>query len=324
MDRVQPRIEPRMDAMIDIPIVDIRAEPQLDSIPQLRVERDLQPRVAPPARQPQRRAGSPRAIERLQPEKPRFSMARTLVVLFSLAVIGAAGYGMNLAVQKVNSRKIGTVHIEGALTFVTEEQIKQTVGADVTTSLIGVDLAAIKQKLEALPWIREAEIRRQWPDALTIYVEEEIAIARWGDKQLLNQQGQVFEPETIAEQVQLPLLAGPEHSEQKVMRQYQEFNQLLYPLGVRIRDLTLNESGSYELTLINGVRVKLGREDVLERLRRLVVFLESEHGRDLQDVEAIDLRYRNGLAVARRQSVSSETSVKKVQQSTKVDGLVVR
>jgi hypothetical protein len=45
---------------------------------------------------------------------------------------------------------------------------------------------------------------------------------------------------------------------------------------------------------------------VLERLRRLVVFLESEHGRDLQNVESIDLRYRNGLAVARRAEVSEE------------------
>ena len=318
MDKAQSRVEPRMDSIIDIEM-DISMEPRLEPTPELRVERELKPRVAPPAREPQRRQGAPKAIERLQPEKPRFNFARTLVLLFSLAVIGAAGYGMNLAIQKVNSRKISTVHIEGSLTFVTEEQIKQTVGTDVMTSLIAVDLGAIKEKLEALPWIREAEIHRQWPDALTIYVEEETAIARWGEKQLLNQQGQVFEPEHIDEQLMLPLLAGPEHGEQKVMRQYQEFNQLLYPLGVRIRDLTLNDSGSYELTLINGVRVKLGREDVLERLRRLVVFLESEHGRDLQDVEAIDLRYRNGLAVARRQNVTE-----KVQRGSKVDGLVKR
>ncbi|MES2605968.1 MAG: cell division protein FtsQ/DivIB [Pseudomonadota bacterium] len=301
MDRpMQPRIEPRFGADVQ------------PGIPTLT-------RQAPPRRPAPATTTAARPIERMQQpvESRRVSAGRLLVLLFSFAVIGAAGYGMNLAIQKVNSRKIGMVHIEGALTFVTEEQIKQTVGADVTTSLIAVDLVTIKQKLEALPWIREAEIRRQWPDAINIYVEEEIAIARWGAKQLLNQQGHVFEPESIEEQLLLPLLAGPENSEQKVMRQYQEFNQLLYPLGVRIRDLTLNDSGSYELTLINGVRVKLGREDVLERLRRLVVFLESDHGRDLQDVEAIDLRYRNGLAIARQQSVSS-----KVQQGNKVDGLV--
>ncbi len=266
------------------------------------------------------RPQAPRAIERLAPpvERPRANAGRVLVLLFSVAVIGAAGYGAQLAVDKINSQRVELVHIEGNLTFVSEEKIKETVGVEVSTSLIAVDLALVKQKLEALPWIREAEIHREWPNAISIFVEEEIAIARWGQDQLLNQQGQVFRPDSIDDQLQLPLLAGPELSEAKVMRQYQEFNQLLYPLGVRIRDLTLNDSGSYELTLINGVLVKLGREDVLERLRRLVVFLESEHGRNLQDVESIDLRYRNGLAVKRRQDFSGDT------RGRKADALVAR
>lgn len=261
-----------------------------------------------------RKPQAPRAIERLAPpERRQVSAGRVMVLLFSVAVIGAAGYGVTLAVEKINSQRVELVHIEGNLTFVSEEKIKQTVGAEVSTSLIAVDLALVKEKLEALPWIREAEIHREWPNAISIYVEEEIAIARWGQDQLLNQQGQVFRPESIDDQLQLPLLAGPEHSEAKVMRQYQEFNQLLYPLGVRIRDLTLNDSGSFELTLINGVRVKLGREDVLERLRRLIVFLESENGSNLQGVESIDLRYRNGLAVQRRRDLSGDTSGRKAE-----------
>ncbi len=124
---------------------------------------------------------------------------------------------------------------------------------------------------------------------------------------MLNQQGQVFQPATTLEQQALPQLSGPDNSELKVMSQYQEFNQLLYPLGVRIRDLTLKPNGSYELTLTNGIEVKVGREDVLERLRRLVLFLGSEQGRDLQNVQAIDLRYRSGLAVAWRPAISGMT-----------------
>lgn len=254
-------------------------------------------------RQPPPRGAAPR-MQPIAPRRKWVSVTRVLVLLIAFGITGVVGYGVHIAVQKVNSQKVAMVHIENSLTFVTEQQIKDTVSKYVTASLIAVDLDGMKAELEALPWIREAVVRRQWPDALTIHVEEEIAIARWGTDQLLNQQGQVFQPDSIEEQMQLPLLAGPVDSEQKVMRQYQEFNQSLYPLGVRIRDLTLNASGSYDLTLINGVRVKLGRRDVLERLRRLVVFLESEHGRDLQNVESIDLRYRNGLAVARGAEVS--------------------
>jgi cell division protein FtsQ len=262
-----------------------------------------------PPRQHYRQPAPRGAAARMQPRPSRgkwVSVTRMLVLTLAFGITGVVGFGVHAAVKKVNSQKVAMVHIENALTFVTEQQIKDTVSKYVTASLISVDLDALKRELEALPWIREAVVRRQWPDALTIHVEEEIAIARWGKAQLLNQQGQVFQPDSIEEQMQLPLLAGPVDSERKVMRQYQEFNQLLYPLGVRIRDLTLSDSGSYELTLINGVRVKLGREEELERLRRLVVFLESEHGRDLQNVDSIDLRYRNGLAVARSAEISSD------------------
>lgn len=269
-------------------------------------------RAITPAARPLRRQAPPRAIERMEvPDTNRITLARVLVVVFSVAVLVVVGFGVNVAVQKVNSQKIEHVKIEGTLTFVTEEQIKNAIGTDVSGNLISVNLDHIKQKLEDLPWVRAAEIRRQWPDAISITVEEEIAIARWGSKQLLNQQGQVFQPDNIEELQQLPLLSGPEHSESKVMRQYQEFNQLLYPLGVRIRDLTLNGSGSYELTLTNGVWVKLGRQDVLERLRRLVVFLQSDYGKDMQEITAIDLRYRNGLAVARRSVQNGKTEAKK-------------
>jgi len=269
-------------------------------------------RTMTPGARPLRRQAPPRAIERLETaDGARLTLGRVLAIVFSVVVLVVVGFGVNLAVEKVKSQKIEKVQIEGTLTFVTEQQIKNAIGAEVSTSLISVNLDRIKQKLEDLPWIRAAEIRRQWPDALSITVEEEIAIARWGSKQLLNQQGQVFQPENIEEMQQLPLLSGPDHSEAKVMRQYQEFNQLLYPLGVRIRDLTLNNSGSYELTLTNGVWVKLGRQDVLERLRRLVVFLQSEYGKEMQQIVAIDLRYRNGLAVARRSVINGKTEAKK-------------
>lgn len=256
----------------------------------------------------------PRSNEALRaPPRPTQSrssnigLLRALTVLCALLILAAVGLGVGLAFDKASARKIERVNLEGALSFVTREEITAALAAEVATSLLAVDLAGIKQVLEALPWIRKAEVRRQWPDTLHISLEEEIPIARWGAAQLLNQQGQVFQPATTLEQQALPQLSGPEHSELKVMNHYQEFNQLLYPLGVRIRDLTLKPNGSYELTLTNGIEVKVGREDVLARLRRLVLFLESEQGRDLQNVQAIDLRYRSGLAVAWRPVISGMT-----------------
>lgn len=243
---------------------------------------------------------------RRDPERRYALFGRLALVVLGLSVTVLAGLGVMDAYQELNTRRIATVQIEGELNFVSESELKDVVGGFVTTSLMAVDLALLKQDLETLPWISTVDVQREWPDRLVIRVEEEQAIARWGDNQLLNQQGQVFSPQTLVGQMQLPQLTGPLASEQAVMRQYLQFNQLLYPLGVRIRDLALNDRGAWTLTLTNGVVVRLGRDAVLERLRRLVVFLESEHSQQLMDMASIDLRYRNGIAVAPRMEMLQE------------------
>lgn len=224
-------------------------------------------------------------------------LGRVLLAVLGLSITTLAGFGIKQAVDRVNEQKIETVAIEGELNFVSEDAIKDSVLRFVATSLVAIDLDVLKQELQAQPWIHKVEISREWPGRLIIKVEEEVAIARWGEGQLLNQQGSIFAPQNIDGMQQLPRLSGPPGREKEVMGQYLEFNQLLYPLGVRIRNLTMNERSAWTLTLTNGVVVRLGREHVLERLRRLVVFLEVLGPERLGDVAAIDLRYRNGIAV---------------------------
>jgi cell division protein FtsQ len=128
-------------------------------------------------------------------------------------------------------------------------------------------------------------------------VEDVVAIARWGDGALVNQQGTVFKPDDISMLMQLPFLSGPAGKAKEVMEQYLQFNHLLYPLGLRIRDLAMSARGAWTLTLTNGIVVRLGHEEVVTRLRRLVVFLQTMGVEQLDDVAALDLRYHNGVAV---------------------------
>jgi cell division protein FtsQ len=227
-------------------------------------------------------------------------VGRLLVALLGLGAFGIACVGIYLALQQVSAQRIETVAIEGQVNFVSEEEIKDTVSRFVSASLVALDLESLKNELEMLPWISKVAVRREWPDKLIINVEEELAIARWRDTELLNQQGQIFVPESIEGLSNLPRLSGPARSEKEVMEQYQKFNQLMYPLGVRIRDLSMNDRGALTMLLTNGVKVKLGKEDVLERVRRLVAFMESSYSADLLNMETIDLRYTNGIAVAPR------------------------
>jgi cell division protein FtsQ len=262
------------------------------------------------------RSGRARGASVAMPERDnqnRYAVVgRLMVTVLGLGLTVLAGYGVVQAYHKVNAQKIETVQIEGTLQYVSGEDIKEAVSRFASASLVTIDLDLLKAELETQPWISQVTVRREWPDRLVIQVEEEQPIARWNDAHLLNQQGQIFSPENAMDELQLPRLTGPEQSEQSVMLQYLQFNQLLYPLGVRIRDLALNERGAWTMTLTNGAEVRLGRDLVLERLRRLVVFLESEYGEQIVNIGSIDLRYRNGLAVAPRAEVTTGNETEEV------------
>jgi cell division protein FtsQ len=239
-------------------------------------------------------------------------VGRVMVTVLGLGLTVLAGYGVVQAYHKVNAQKIETVQIEGTLKYVSGEDIKEAVNRFAMASLVTIDLDLLKAELETQPWISQVNVRREWPDRLVIQVEEEQPIARWNESHLLNQQGQIFSPESAMDELQLPRLTGPGQSEQTVMLQYLQFNQLLYPLGVRIRNLELNDRSAWTMTLTNGAEVRLGRDHVLDRLRRLVVFLESDYGKEAVNIGSIDLRYRNGIAVAPRADVTADTETDEV------------
>jgi len=54
-------------------------------------------------------------------------------------------------------------------------------------------LIEIKQKVESLPWVRYADIRREWPNTLVVKVKEHIPVMRWKDKEWVTSTGKVID-----------------------------------------------------------------------------------------------------------------------------------
>ena len=241
----------------------------------------------------------------------RISAAMVLKFLLLTGLVGAAAYGAlstPKVVEKVSSQRVEQVVIEGEINYISEQEVLAAVNAFISESLLLVDMVEIKHELERMPWVRNVTIRREWPDTLVLSVVEEKAIARWGDSQLLNQDGVIFSPDSIIGLEQLAILTGPDDSARKIMEQYQLFNQLLYQRGLKIAELSLSERGAWQLVLGNGVLVNIGKADVMTRMRRLVGFLEPFFMEQMASVESIDLRYTSGIAV-KNKSITSEEVV---------------
>ena len=256
-----------------------------------------------------RRSGaSTRAAQR---PVPRIRPADLLKVVFVAMLVVAGAWGAlstPKVVEKVSSQRVEQVLIEGEVNYISEQDVLAAVNSFISESLLLVDMVEIKKELELRPWIRSVTIRREWPDTLVLNVTEEKAIARWGEKRLLNQDGAIFSPDSIVGLEQLAILTGPDDSARKVMEQYQLFSQLLYQRGLKIAELSLSDRGAWRLMLANGVQVNIGKADVMARMRRLVDFLDPFFMEHMVSVESIDLRYTSGIAV-KNKSITGEEVV---------------
>ncbi len=221
-------------------------------------------------------------------------------VMFTLIIAGALGYGVMTTpkvVETVSNQRVEQVLIEGKVNYISEQEVLAAVNSFISESLLLVDMQEIKRVLETMPWIRSVTIRREWPDTMVLNIIEEKAIARWGEKRLLNQDGAIIAPNNIIGLESLAILSGPAGTERKVMEKYQLFSQLLYQRGLKIAELDLNERAAWKLTLANGVQVNIGKSQLMEKMRRFVDFAETSLIEKIDEIESIDLRYTSGIAV---------------------------
>lgn len=214
-----------------------------------------------------------------------------IAVLFTGLYLGAV-YVLDPATLPVRS-----VRIESPIKQVTQQQLRDVIGAHVKKGFLRLDVDAIRNDLEALPWIYQASVRRAWPDVVAVRIEEQQAVARWGNDGLVNSHGDTFTPQSEKDWSQLPLLRGPNGTEKVVAKQYKEMLAMLTPLGLKVSHLTMNERRAWSLRLSNGLQMVLGRDDTHLRLLRFVrVYAEVLKPR-LDEIDSVDLRYTNGFAV---------------------------
>ncbi|MDH4557664.1 cell division protein FtsQ/DivIB [Pseudomonas sp. BN417] len=237
--------------------------------------------------------------------KPSFGFLKRLVWPVMLAVLGFGAYEAAQRLLPYADRPIAKVNVQGDLSYISQQAVQQRIAPYIAASFFSIDLAGLRRELEQMPWIAHAEVRRVWPDQVMVRLEEQLPIARWGDEALLNNQGQAFAPRELAHYEQLPQLWGPQRAQEQVMQQYQMLSQMLRPLGFSIARLELRERGSWFLSTGQGVELLLGRDHLVEKMRRFISIYEKTLKDQIANIERVDLRYPNGLAVAWRAPVEA-------------------
>lgn len=178
-----------------------------------------------------------------------------------------------------------------------EIDIFDRVGLDGWTSLVGFDAEQARLRIEALPWVEVASVRKIYPSTLEVKVAEREPFAIWqrGSRLILvEKNGAEIAPMVGSKFLTLPLVIGQGAAEPAA-----EFvaRVAAFPdLAAKVKGYIRVSERRWDLRLDNGITVRLPEHDAEAAIAELLD-LDRRHGLLLRDVEAIDLRFQDRLVL---------------------------
>jgi cell division protein FtsQ len=220
-----------------------------------------------------------------------------------IAAVALLAWAAWVGFDAVVSQPVKRVAFAGELDRLAQPELDAL--AQAVRAAPGAPLEAIRASARRVPWVRDATVRRIFPDAVEITFSAHTAFARWNDRELVSREGVVFAAPGAGE---LPQLRGPDGSAAEVVREYLAASAALAPLDAPIVELRLSPRGAWHATLASGLAIALGRGDWRPRAGRFVAAwpkLEAE----ARAATYADLRYPGGFALKRAATLTLTPSL---------------
>lgn len=220
--------------------------------------------------------------------------------LHALLVLALLAAGCVWLVQRPTFA-LHEIMVDGDTEHISALAVRNGVVGRLKGNFFTVDLDVVRQAFEQMPWVRRASVRRVWPNALAITLQEYQPLATWGSDQLVSVDGELFTANQGELDEELPAFDGPPGTEQQVVARYRDFVKWFAPLGLTPDEVTLSPRYAWTLKLSNGMQVELGRErnqnTLADRTKRLTAAWSAITQRWGKDIDYADLRYPNGFAL---------------------------
>jgi len=216
-------------------------------------------------------------------------------VAFGLAKSGR--YGQFVAqtggVENLAARLLGfgvdRVSLNG-LSQLEESVALSAAGVRPTQSLPFFDAEAARARLEALPIVQHASVRKLYPDRIVIDIVERSATALWqkdGVVHTIAAEGAVIDDYRGTKLADLPFVVGDDANLR--LSQYLRILDALAEVKPRVAAGVLIEKRRWNLKLVSGLEIKLPEDDPVAAAERLVALQRRSRILD-RDVLEIDLR----------------------------------
>ena len=214
-----------------------------------------------------------------------------VIALSSLAAVAAWLY-LSL------DRPVRNVEVTGALAPIEAAEVERRLNELKPGRLLSTDLSALRERLMDLSWPRLVQIRRVWPDTISIRIERQVVLAKWGGEGYLTAAGEVVgSVGNLDGAAGVPLLDCEVASPEKALETYRYLQHIASEDGLEISALAENALGEWRLEFTNGLRANLGAAALHNRMQRFMQVHRHLAQAKAQPVRYLDLRYANGAAV---------------------------
>lgn len=270
-------------------------------------------RAAARAKTPAKPAKRPQAAEAVA-AGPRLSPKQTLLIaagVLTLALVGVLGTGERGAelahvIGTTVDGKFGeagfrlkTVHVQGASAMATPDIVKAA-GVYKDAPLLGMDLEALRGRVEQVGWVKEARVVRLLPDTLMISVEERRQLAVWqhnGRTVVIDDKGQRIPEADPSLFTTLPLVVGSggDRHAGEILPVLAQRPKLLARMEALVRvddrrwDLRLKDGSLIQLPAVDEEQALIQLEQLDLRSRILELGFERI---DLRNPEVVAVRPR--------------------------------
>jgi cell division protein FtsQ len=217
---------------------------------------------------------------------------RILAALAGTAALVLLGWGAWMGYDATVSLPVKRVVYAGELDRIAQPELDAL--SQAVLAAPDAPLEAIRASARRVPWVRDASVRRLFPDAVEITFAAHTAFARWNDAQLVSAEGEVF---SAPDAGKLPRLRGPEGSAPAVVREFTAVAAALAAVGA-VAELRLTPRGAWHATLDSGLSVALGRGDWRPRAARFAAAW-PQLSDEARSATYADLRYPGGFALKR-------------------------
>lgn len=224
---------------------------------------------------------------------------KPIIVLFFLIFAFMIYSNWQNLLERLDSTPIKSFALTHKTRFTTEADIREALSKEpALKGYFGQDIQEVKQRFLDIPWVRNVVVRKVYPNRLGITLSEHHPVAHWNNDFYISEQGTVFAlPKDRFSGEGLPVLYGPDSEGKVVLEAWNKIKQDLTLRNLNLSSVAMDSRGAWTITLVNGVKLILGRGDWLPKIDRFVSVFPNIEIPEGERLSYVDLRYEHGVSV---------------------------